>query len=383
MAYLISFTLIVLIKIYAAASSFHGTPVPALLWSPERSLSLLPEITGMDPVKTEDFLQGYLTPVMTNGAESAVVFIQDQLNLEHFTKYADVYSLDSDGGAFKNVKSLMEDHFSLELPQVANPSKAIEKLKASFTGAVHTVKSVEEVEALTLDKDKRVLIIVQLKPVRGHNDHENIIQQNDAIIGAITRHLQKRNVKYSALFTGQSSSDGQADSAESRLNRHLLAATDSVNGTFFNESDGNIFVYIRSASLYLQIDKEKGKAITMNLTLTPSTASNSTYNNETSIVRLDFPNVSANGTEYNVSIVTEAERYTDRWVMSVSLYVEGGVAPDSNVSLQNASLSSGENDFVIPIIYSWHCTEMKLFLDTVNYPNSRFAGSYILLDGYQ
>lgn len=89
-------------------------------------------------------------------------------------------------------------------------------------------------------------------------------------------------------------------------------------------------------------------------------------------------------TVFCVIFSTEAKRFSDRWTMRVALYVNGGVEPHSNVSLENATFSSGENDFTIPIIYSWHCTEMQLFLDTNNYRNnSRFAGTYLLFDGYQ
>ncbi|BFZ08195.1 hypothetical protein BsWGS_11233 [Bradybaena similaris] len=387
MAYYIGFTLIIAVKMFAAANSFQGSSVPVLLWTPEKS-SQLPEVMGVNPIQSDDFLQDYLTPFMKNATENVVAFLQDQLNMDHFTKYADVYSLDSDGGAFKNVKGLMEDHFSLELPQVANPSEAIDKLKESFPGDVHTVRSAKELEGLALDKDKRFLIMVQLNPVSGQKDHENTILQNDAIIGDISKHLRKHHISYRALFTGQSSSDGQTENVESRLNRHLLATTNHVNGTFFNVSDGSIYIFIRRLSLNLVKDSNK---IRFNLTVTDDTlknsshtGKNSTHSNETAEIRFDFLDVPGNDTLYNISIVTEARRFTDRWTMRVALYVNGGQNTDSSVNLENATFSSGENDFTIPIIYSWHCTEMQLFLDTTyNKNNSHFKGTNLIFDGYQ
>lgn len=45
-----------------------------------------------------------------------------------------------------------------------------------------------------------------------------------------------------------------------------------------NVSDGNIYIYIRKASLVLAID---GKTIPFNLTVTEETAKNSSHTNET------------------------------------------------------------------------------------------------------
>ena len=52
----------------------------------------------------------------------------------------------------------MEENFSLELPQVAKASSAIEELTKSYSGAHHSVSSTEELEKLDLPQDTPVLI---------------------------------------------------------------------------------------------------------------------------------------------------------------------------------------------------------------------------------
>uniref|UniRef100_A0A0B7ANW2 V-type proton ATPase subunit S1/VOA1 transmembrane domain-containing protein n=1 Tax=Arion vulgaris TaxID=1028688 RepID=A0A0B7ANW2_9EUPU len=384
MAFLLSFTLMVLTSTFLTVSSLSS--IPALLWSPERSMSQLPEVMGLDPIKSDDFLNGYLTPLMDNPLESAVIFIQDKLSTDDFTRYADVYTPNSKGGSFENIKECMENHFSMELPQVSNPCDAVEKLKASFSGDVHTVTSVDQVESLNLDKDKKVLIIVHLNPVTGQKDQENVIQQNDATVGAISQHLKKRSIKYSALFTGRAASDDHVESVESHSSRRLMADSSSssanYNGTFMNVSNGDIYVFLKEAFVVM---KYEGKTYSINLTVDADTANNSTQDNKTAVIQLDFKDAKFNDTSYNIKIRTEAVNLKDRWVMSrVSLDIVGGVVPTSNFSLENATLSSGDMDFTIPILYSWHCTDMKLNLETVyNKDNAQFKGSYIQLTGYQ
>lgn len=318
---------------------------------------------------------------MDTQSECGVVFLQDKLNMDHFTRFADVYSPNSNGGSFKNIRDLIDNNYSAELPQVENPHVAVEKLKDSFSGDVHSVKSVEELERLDLSEGKKVLLMVHLSPLSGQKDVENAIQENDATVGDITRHLQKRNIKYSALFTGQSSADDKAASVEAHSNRRLLASDSSSNGTFMNVS-GQMYVFMKEAYLVVAVG---GRTLDMNLTLTPEVADTSILGNTSAEIRYVFNNTMHNGSTYDVTIVTSVENWKDRWVMKrISLFVEGGTAPHSNVSLNNATLSHEGMDLAIPILYSWHCTEMTLPVDTIYQKDLKsLQGTYIRFIGYQ
>ena len=72
----------------------------------------------------------------------------------------------------------MDELFSLELPQVEDPLKAVEKLKSSFTGAVHTAASLADVEKLNLSPDHKFLLIIELPTPADVRDEEQAIASN-------------------------------------------------------------------------------------------------------------------------------------------------------------------------------------------------------------
>lgn len=76
----------------------------------------------------------------------------------------------------------------------------------------------------------------------------------------------------------------------------------------------------------------------------------------------------------------------DRWKMKrMYLEINGGSSSNSsNITMSNATLSRGDLDWTVPILYSWHCTNQTLYLDTLHYKNnSIYSGSFVTLIGYQ
>lgn len=71
----------------------------------------------------------------------------------------------------------MEDNLSLEVPRVKDPHLAVEKLKSSYEGVVHTASCLHDVENLNLDDQKPFLLIIQLSPIN-KDDQESTIRQN-------------------------------------------------------------------------------------------------------------------------------------------------------------------------------------------------------------
>ncbi|KAI8782181.1 V-type proton ATPase subunit S1 [Biomphalaria glabrata] len=381
--------LVVIIAVKCVFAS--DASIPALLWSPERSMAHLPEVMAHETVNADTFLNNYLDPLMKSSQNSAVIFLQDKLHVDDFTKFADVYSVDSDGGAFKNVKQLMEDHFSLELPQVLNPDDAVEKLK-SFFKKIHTVSSIKDVENLNLSGDESFLLIVNLEPVHSQSDQEKALKQNDETIGAISHHLQKRRINYSALYTALSAGKGLNEHVESYANRHLMAdASANNNGTFMNVSDGNIYVFLRGAKLCLKKGKENDHIYTdpcdLNATLdvNDNTASFSEWTNNTANIVLFFPNQTFENETFNVHFSILAQKKIDKWIMEqLVLNITFGPKSAYNTSLENATLSKDSQDLTISVLYSYHCTEMKMYLDYIHDKELEFyKGSYLLLDGFQ
>ncbi|RUS87975.1 hypothetical protein EGW08_004253 [Elysia chlorotica] len=375
----ITFLLYSILILLHKGSAQLGTP--ALFWSPEKSMSHLPEVNGVDPVNSDLLEKEYLKPLMQHAGESAVVFLKDKLHVDDFTKFADVYSLDSNGGAFKNIKHFMDENFSLEIPQVEDPLKAVEGLKLSFAGAVHSADSLAAVEKLNLGPDQKFLLIVELQPSSDLSE-EQAIASNDASVGEICHHLQKRGISYTAMFTGKSASENQAEEVETFSGRHLLAEADSNNGTFMN-ADG-AYLFLRDVQVHIA---QKGKdPINLNLTVESSSADKSLVDNSTALIQFDFNDGSENGTgSYQVKIVFNTTRNGDRWTINqIRLTVDGIAEAGPNGTLSDSPLRTDDLDLVVPILYSYHCSSMKMYVDYIrNKGLVNYAGSYVVLNGLQ
>lgn len=390
---MIIFTQLVIFISTLCFSSADEFTVPVLMWSPERSLSHLPEVGLHETLKSDSFLNKFLDPLMKTPTESAVIFIQNKLHVDDFTKFADVYSLKSDGGSFKNIKYLMENHFSMEFPKVVDPSLVIKKLK-SFYKDVYSANSLEDVENLDLDTQNPFLLIVQLLPI-SDEAQETSLAKNDETIGAVSRHLQKRSIKYIALFTGESAGDGMRDNVASYNKRHLLevsAAASNVNGTFMNVSraDGGLmYIFMREGQLCVKNSTipSDSNLCALNFTLSPteSTASESYGSNDTATIVLTFANLNFDGENYDVRINMDVENFPDRWVMtSVKLNVTALHRHDMNTSLENATLSRDSLDLTVPFPYSFHCTELTMYVDEVRQKDLKeYKGTYITLNSFQ
>ncbi|CAL1545151.1 unnamed protein product [Lymnaea stagnalis] len=381
---------IFILTLYHARAS--ELTVPVLMWSPERSLSHLPEVRAHEALKSDDFLNTYLDPLMKTPTESAVIFLQNKLHVDDFTKFADVYSLKSDGGSFKNIKHLMDNHFSLEFPKVVDPNLVLKKLK-SFYKDVYTANSVEDVENLDLNTQNPFLLIIHLKPIHDE-EQETSIAKNDETIGAVSAYLQERNIKYTALFTGESAGDAMADTIVSYNNRHLLevsAEPSNVNGTFMNvsRSDGGLmYVFMREGQLCVKNSTTlSGPTCSLNLTLSPTetTASESYGGNDTATVILLFANVTSGDDIYDVRIIMDVVNFPDRWVMtSVTLNLTALNRHDMNTSLENATLNRDTLDLTVPFPYSFHCTELTMYVDEVRQKDLKeYKGTFITLSSFQ
>lgn len=79
---------------------------------------------------------------------------------------------------FCPLQSLMDDNFSIHLPAVSSPVKALQSLKKGFEGKVHEVMTAAGVDDLDLDPGMMNLIIVHLSPAAGVKSEEEAIASN-------------------------------------------------------------------------------------------------------------------------------------------------------------------------------------------------------------
>lgn len=365
-----------------------GDPVPVLIWSPERSLSDFPDENSNGVLATNSFKGTYLSPLTIEGSNSAVVFLQDKLHMDDFTKYADVYSVDSTGGSFKNVKNLMEENFSQELAQVSGASSALLELQEKFNGAVHTISSLPELKKLNLEE--KFLLLVRLAPTSTSIKEESVIAENDKMIGAVCDHLKEKDIKYTAIYTGERSSGVGEEEVEVHSGRHLLAdaEVDNKNGTLMNISTAGLsdmYIFMRS----MKVVVKNNNKIVNRFELIPKTnsADTSSKTNKTAQVVIDFPSQKDNVTSnsYNVTLTMNATDQGDRWVISgLVLKIVSGAQDATDI--KNGSLVNNDLDLVVPILYSYHCTWLDLYLDTRGIGNSEYSnytGTSVRIYGFQ
>lgn len=231
--------------LWCLVATAYSAKSPVLIWSSSRPLGDLPQSYAGKSVNTDTFHNDFLKPLTAELGQHLVVFLQDKLSLEDFTNHADVYNPNSDGGVFKNVKSTMDDQYSVHLPAVATPHVAIETLTKDFKGQIVRVDNPNQLADLQIKDGESYLFIVQLKPTIGKNEAQ-AFQENDAAMGECMHHLNKRGLRYSAIYTGMSASQGNVD--ESFQGRHLLQTVNyDTNGTFYNDS--YIMLYYKSINL--------------------------------------------------------------------------------------------------------------------------------------
>nr|KAG5711488.1 hypothetical protein BaRGS_025915 [Batillaria attramentaria] len=203
-------------------------------------------------ISQDTFHTKYLKPLLKDEGHVIVAFLQDKLHINDISKYADVYNPSSDGGAFKNIKGLLDEHFSLELPHVLDSHQALSSLRSKFPGTVHDVDPATDLSSLDLGGKQNYLLIVRLAPVASAKNEEAAITANDNLVGKVADHLQKRSVRYTALYTAEAS---ESTEEGGHFARRLMADVPDVDtkGIFFNASysNGSAYAYLTSISFCL------------------------------------------------------------------------------------------------------------------------------------
>ncbi|XP_050413804.2 V-type proton ATPase subunit S1 [Patella vulgata] len=354
------------LKMFLALSTLFSVAladnVPVLMWSPSRPLSDLPQPFAGNTIDHGTFHQSYLSPLSATNDHHIVVFLQDKLNINDFAKYADIYNPYSDGGAFKNIKALMEEQFSVHIPSVKLPTTAISDLKESFKGRQHTVESSSDIPSLPLDDGKSHLILVILPSDGKAGNEEKAFRNNDVIVNDVVKELKKRSIKYTAVYTAESS---QTKPAESKYTgRRLLASADATNTSIFVNVSSTIFFYARKITITQVLPNSERN---MNFSITSAVAkpdtTGSMMGNTTGEFSLKFDDVPAlNGTQkYGVAIkfaMTKNNAYRlkiSNFTLTLTNKTVGGGDQDMDMDMDIKSLNL---DF--PLLFSYHCSGFNI-----------------------
>ncbi|XP_069142633.1 V-type proton ATPase subunit S1-like [Argopecten irradians] len=337
-------------------------------------MSHIPQVNLGNTVKLAEFSKNYLKPLTSQKDQNLVVFLQEKLSLQDFTKFADVYNAFSDGGAFKNVKTLMDENFSVHLPAVSSPAGALGTLKKAFEGKVHEVMTPEDVDGLDLGKGVMNLIIVNLTPKKDANSEEDWHAHNDAQIGDVVQKLNKREVKYTALYTAKTAT--QTSEGSTGVKRHLLAdetVTEVNNGTFINATC--MFFYVRTITAF--IDKG-GKNVTLNFNDTSLfTDEGSECSNSTATLKFKY--AEAGNLTLTLTFEISDQNTTDWQVDSLQVVVEGS-ASGTDFSGE-ANMNTKKMNVWAPKDYSYHCSRLPVVNATAD--NTTTVNVSLVLDGFQ
>ncbi|XP_041349789.1 V-type proton ATPase subunit S1-like [Gigantopelta aegis] len=352
--YISSFALLFLFCCVSVADK-----VPVLLWSPTRPLSDLPPTYAGNSIDSSSFHQKYIAPLTSKPGQNLVAFIQDKLSLEDFTKHADVYNPFSDGGAFKNVKGFMDDHFSADLPSVHSPHSVLDLLKKDFVGKIHQVTSPSELSKLSLNKDESYLILVTLPAIQGAADEGKAFSKNDELIAEVIKQLGKMAIQYTAMYTAKRSKrDVKSETAH--RGRHLLATEGGNKSYIFVNYTNQIYFYARG--IKLDIMRGRTSVEMLNLPTAPDKYSDNGTEvmNNTAVFQLSFQSVTPlNKTEeYNVSFRFELKTHAMAWSLQ-NLTVSVDSANQSN-SVKDLLMNVRELYMDLPVKFSYHCSLMTL-----------------------
>lgn len=325
---------------------------PVLIWSPSRSLKDLPQSYAGHTVSTEKFSDEYLAPLTADNNHNTVVFLQDKLSLEDFTHHADVYNPSSEGGAFKNIKSAMDDQFSVHLSAVKQPQEAIDSIVSSFPGEVHRVDNSDQLDSLELKEGKKHLILVTLPATRG-KDEAKAFAKNDAMMGRCMHHMNKRGIRYTALYTA-GSVDKTAEEAVHHSRRLLAEAPQQGNGTFQNKTYA--LLYLTGVNLTVENSPTKRDSIFLPADDDSVTVTESYVDNE---LEIDMTIKDAN-VSLQIVMQTNGSIYAGEWVVKSGKAVVKGISStwtdyDTEVDMVFDSITA-------PYGFGYHCSSLNVIM---------------------
>ena len=337
-------------------------------------------------IEPDEFHKSFIKPLTTKN--NLVVFVQDRLSLQDLNEHADVYNPYSDGGAFKNIKSFMEDQFSVQLPSVISPWKAVEKMMKDFNGKVHKVMNAADLSKIDFGGQAN-LIIVSLNPVQGSSEEGKIFTENDRKMAEITKPLTKRGVKFTALYLGKTASKDSA--VQVGVNRRLLAVDETPctgsNCTFLNISCADrdpVLFYLRKpkTNVFVEIGPEEN----VTMAVESITDIGTTCDNDTVTLKLKFYALNVTS-DSNVTFETEwnivRDNITEYWNIDSNNINLTWKSETKNIHI-NASGESPQmsKNLSAPQDFSYHCSPY-IIKYRLNETTNGTVNVTLILDGFQ
>merc|ERR1712004_274186 len=379
-------------QILALSQAHNGVPV--IIWG--NSGTQLPSPRAAQATSNKDFLSQYLEPLANQNGHNLVTFVQDKLSLDDITQHGDVYNANSQGGAFHNLKGLVETHRSLSLPSVDHPAESIEKISSKKGVKQHELKSPYDLSSLKLNPEGGNHIKVHLPA----NDSPAAMRDIDNVIGTVSAALKKLGPSFTAVYTGIRNS---LIPQPVYSGRHLLATgEDSGNYTFFNlTADGAscLFFYTKELQFTLRPNTSdpamaNAKSYTWTLPNIQSFDEGSKCGNSSATLKWSYKNnLPENMT--SLSAMTTLELLSSGyWKMSAfAVSYDTKIANDTKpneiefddgyMNVTGVDMPLRIRDIWAPQFYSYHCSEFRCSLSTASNVTGQQYIAQVDMDEFQ
>lgn len=271
-----------------------ASKVPVFFWGKHCQPDLLPSVSALSSLSTDDFEAKYLNYFAEE--KTLIAFIQDTLSLEDVAQRPSPYP---------HLEMHLQKEPSLILSSVESPVTSLEKLTPTV---VHSIDLDEKSLSRILKEDKPSVLLIQLPQTTNALDRKEALQANDVAMERILKMLV--DTSSNLLLTARNPSWNSKEEAEShiRMSRHLQAADAGNETNFVNVS----------SLLYLYTDK---------VTLLPNgTGTNITYPMPPTNVNHTFMNTSSlTNTSLSVDFeFTASDNPADKLILHLDIQLSGG-----------------------------------------------------------
>ncbi|XP_015274363.1 PREDICTED: V-type proton ATPase subunit S1-like [Gekko japonicus] len=183
---------------------FSVAHTSVLLWSTDRSLQGLASTFHEGHIISEHELHTLLQHTISQDSRNLVVFLQDKLSVDDFTRYAESSGKET---PFLNVQEFLKaSPSSLVLPAVDCQalSHLTEYLQKSLNVPLVNVDG-PETSHLMVNASKPNLFVIRLQPTKRKDEPATLkaLMENDKIIGRITKALQQQGVRSLMIYTAR------------------------------------------------------------------------------------------------------------------------------------------------------------------------------------
>lgn len=184
------------------ASGSATAQVPLLMWSSDRLPPLASPTAGH--ITSNDQLSLYLTSAFGSGSHTVLLFLQDKLSKDDFTVYGGVFGNKQDS-VFKKLEAAQQSSSSsVTLPALEwSDSSAILTSLQDKLGVSPLLVDADTLSHLSINTSVSNLLLINLPYCSGsHRSCNEVLRNNDEIIGKVMSIIKTKNVPYTAIYTG-------------------------------------------------------------------------------------------------------------------------------------------------------------------------------------